>query len=101
MMDIAVFGDRDFVQGFRLAGVKRIHERGQGAIQEEMGKLIGDLSIGILIVSDNDVKGLPHAFKEALADNVRPVVIPVGKEDEGDIRERIKRAIGIDLYARK
>lgn len=101
-MDIAVFGDRDFVMGFRLAGVKRIYEAAKrtGA-QQELQRLIADQSIGILIVSDNDVKGMPHSFKEALADNVRPVVIPVGKEDEGDIRERIKRAVGIDLYARK
>jgi vacuolar-type H+-ATPase subunit F/Vma7 len=35
-----------------------------------------------------------------LRESVRPVLITVGEEEE-DLRERVKRAIGIDLYAEK
>jgi len=102
-MEIAVFGSPQFALGFKLAGVKRTYEveDDDPALQDKLLGLLGDDSIGVLIVSDIDIKGLPKATKHLLADNVRPVVIPVGKEDEGDIRERIKRAVGIDLYARK
>ena len=30
-------------------------------------------------------------------ESISPVVVPVGGE-EGDLREKVKRAIGVDLY---
>jgi V/A-type H+/Na+-transporting ATPase subunit F len=102
-MEIAVIGEQSFVIGFRLAGVKRIYETlpDDKDIEEKIMGLTKDGSLGILIVNDKDVKRLPQSTKHILGENTHPVVIPIGKEDEGDIRERIKRAVGIDLYARK
>jgi len=57
--------------------------------------------VGILVVNDEDVDRLPASLKRRLGDSVKPVVIPVGKKGEEDIRERIKRAIGIDLYKKE
>ena len=53
------------------------------------------------MVNDEDVDRLPASLKRRLGDSVKPVVIPVGKKGEEDIRERIKRAIGIDLYKKE
>jgi V/A-type H+-transporting ATPase subunit F len=96
-MDIAVLGNDEFVLGFRLAGVKRVYSVGRQDYEERMMELLSDSSIGVLAVDSSDLEGVsPTARKKAL-DSIAPVVVPVGK-GEGDLREKVKRAIGVDLY---
>jgi V/A-type H+-transporting ATPase subunit F len=97
-MEIAVIGSGRFVLGFRLAGVRRTVEVSQDEYPGKLDSLLTDPKVGILVVSDEDVERLSAVQKRRLSDSMRPVVIPVGKRGEDDIRERIKRAIGIDLY---
>ncbi|MDD5502104.1 MAG: V-type ATP synthase subunit F [Candidatus Thermoplasmatota archaeon] len=96
MVGIAVIGDSEFVLGFKLAGIKDTFAGGDvhGAIR----KLASEKRFSIIVVRDEDYRKLPQAFREALSESVEPVIIPVGRREQEDIREKIKRAIGVDLY---
>ncbi len=90
-------GSEDFVLGFRLAGVRRVYPVQSKDLESKLMDLIQDPSIGILAISSSDLSKISsHARRKAL-ENIAPVVVPVGGE-EGDLREKVKRAIGVDLY---
>lgn len=96
-MEIAVVGSEDFVIGFRLAGIKKVHGVPPEKLQETIVSLMEEEDIGILAVHTTDLENLPQHLKDKMMGSVDPVVIPVG-EDEGDIRDKVRRAMGIDLY---
>ncbi len=96
-MDFAVIGNEEFVLGFRLAGVRRIYTVAPQDYESQLLDLIEDRSIGILAVNSSDLNRVGANNRKKVLDNIAPVVIPVGKE-EGDLREKVKRAIGVDLY---
>jgi V/A-type H+-transporting ATPase subunit F len=73
MMDIAALGSEQFVLGFRLAGIRNIIQ-----VAEE-------------------VSALPAPLRARMLDSIHPVFIAIGGKDD-DLREKVKRAIGIDLY---
>jgi V/A-type H+-transporting ATPase subunit F len=96
-MDIAVLGSNEFVLGFRLGGVKRVYSVKPDKYEEKLLELIADNSIGVLAIDSNDLEILsPNGRKKAM-ESIAPVVVMVGKK-EGDLREKVKRAIGVDLY---
>ena len=99
-MEIAVVGSEDFVVGFRLAGIKKVFGVPPEKLQETIDRLMGEEDIGILAVHTKDFDGLPQQLKDKMMGSVDPVVIPVG-EEEGDIRDKVRRAMGIDLYRSK
>ncbi|MDR3282541.1 MAG: V-type ATP synthase subunit F [Candidatus Methanoplasma sp.] len=96
-MEIAVIGSDEFVLGFRLAGLRRIFVAGKENYQEKMVEAMTDANIGILAVDAKDLEYLPANVKAKVMDSIQPVVVPVGG-DESDLREKVKRAIGVDLY---
>jgi len=96
-MEIAVVGNPDFVVGFRLAGVRRVFETMPETIEKTVLELIENREIGILVISSKDMERLPAALRTRLIDSTTPVVIPVGM-DKGDMRDKVRKAIGIDLY---
>ena len=96
-MDIAVLGNDEFVLGFRLAGVKRIYTSGGQNYEERILELLADSSIGVLAVNSSDLDSLSSIARKKVLESIAPVVVPVGK-GEGDLREKVKRAIGVDLY---
>ena len=96
-MEIAVIGSEEFVLGFRLAGVRRVFVATPENYEKKMLEAISAESVGILAVDSKDLQLLPPQFKQRVMDMIRPVVVPVGK-DEGNLREKVKRAIGVDLY---
>ncbi len=97
MMDMAVLGSEEFVLGFRLAGIKRVYTAEPEDYEVAMTKLLEDESIGILTVDSSDLNKLSIGVRNKALDSISPVVVPVGK-DESDLREKVKRAIGVDLY---
>ena len=99
-MEIAVVGSEDFVVGFRLAGIKKVYGVPPEKLQETIVSLMEQEDIGILAVHTTDLDSLPQLLKEKMMGSVDPVVIPVG-EEEGDIRDKVRRAMGIDLYKTK
>lgn len=96
-MEIAVLGSEEFVLGFRLAGIKRVYTAGPKDFEHKVLELIADSSLGILAINSSDLENLGALARRKVLDSIAPVVVPVGK-GEGDLREKVKRAIGVDLY---
>lgn len=95
-MEIAVIGSDEFTLGFRLAGVRRVFVAGSENYLEKMQEAMSDENVGILAVNADDLQNLPNNYKTRIMDSVRPVVVPVGG-DQSDLREKVKRVIGVDL----
>lgn len=97
-MDIAVIGNEEFALGFRLAGLRRVFIAGPENYQEKIQEAMADPEIGILAVDAKDIEALPVNVRNKITDSIQPVVVPVGGSGVGDLREKVKRAIGVDLY---
>ena len=96
-MEIAVVGSEEFVTGFRLAGIRKVITVTEEELLSTIVKIMDEPEVGILAVHTKDLEKLPAQLKTKMMDSVDPVVIPVG-EEESDIRDKVRRAIGIDLY---
>ncbi|MCL2786041.1 MAG: V-type ATP synthase subunit F [Methanomassiliicoccaceae archaeon] len=96
-MEIAVIGSEEFVLGFRLAGLRRVFVATPENYEKKMLEALAEESVGILAADSKDLQLLSPQLRQKVLDMIQPVVVPVGR-DEGDLRERVKRAIGVDLY---
>lgn len=96
-MEIAVIGSEEFTLGFRLAGIRRVFVANADNYQDLMLEAMSQPTIGILAVDARDLVNLNHIVRQRVMDSIQPVVVPVGG-DESDLREKVKRAIGVDLY---
>jgi vacuolar-type H+-ATPase subunit F/Vma7 len=96
MTGITVLGNRDFVLGFKLAGIHNsfIEEN----IESKVTALLAEKEVDILVVHDEDYKKLSSGLKKRIFESVKPIVIAVGSLEEDDLRARIKKVIGVDLY---
>lgn len=96
MPGITVIGSRDFILGFKLAGIRNtfIEEN----VETRVTAMLAEKDTDILVLHDEDYKKLSSGLKKKVRESVKPIVISVGKLEEDDLRERIKRVIGIDLY---
>jgi len=97
-MEIAVVGSELFVMGFRLAGVRKTHVAESKDLEAKVNQILGDKSVGILVLDTKDMEKLSSATRTRLEKMPKPVVIAVGMREEEDLRIKVKRAIGIDLY---
>jgi len=100
-MEIAVVGSEEFVTGFRLAGIRKVHEVAGGDVarmEKAMSELMQDKAVGILVVMDADFRRISPALRKTMVESVEPVVIAIGKIEEVDLRERIKSVVGVDLW---
>jgi len=95
-----VIGSEEFVVGFRLAGIKKVYAVSPDNLLEKIVQVMDEPEVGILAVHTKDLERLPPQLRAKMMDSVDPVVIPVGLE-EGDMRDKIRRAMGIDLYKSK
>ena len=98
--EIGVMGSPDFVLGFNLAGVRRTYAVESVEFPKAMERLIASpQNLGILIVPGSELEHLPPLLRKKVTESLDPVVIAMGEgAGEGDLREKVKRAIGIDLY---
>jgi len=96
-MKIAVVGSEEFVLGFRLAGIRDVFVANESNYQSVIGEAMSDAEVGILAVAAEDLNYLPQNVRSRVMDSIQPVIVPVGG-DESDLRERVKRVIGVDLY---
>lgn len=96
-MDIAVLGSNEFVLGFRLGGVKRVYTAKPENYEQKLMELIADSTIGVLAIDSVDTEILSPNGRKKATESIAPVVVIVGAK-EGDLREKVKRAIGVDLY---
>jgi len=96
-MEFAVLGSDEFTLGFRLAGVKRVYAVQPSEYEAKLMELIGDSTLGILAINSSDLSKVSANARRKAMESISPVVIQVGGE-EGDLREKVKSAIGVDLY---
>ncbi len=97
-MEIAAVGRDDFVQGFKLVGVRRAVATTKEEIERKLAEILDDPEVGILVLDTADMKGLSHSMRRRLETVARPVVIGVGAAEDEDLRTKVKRAIGVDLF---
>lgn len=97
-MEIAAMGSEDFLLGFRLVGVRKAVVVDDDEVQQKLASLMGDDGVGIIIVHNTTLARLTEEQKRDALDSVSPVVVSVGTDEDDDLREKVKRAIGIDLY---
>lgn len=97
-MEIAVVGSENFVIGFRLAGVRKTHPTPLEEMERVVEETIEDKDVGILVLKSDEMSHLSLGLQRRLRTLPRPVVVAVGGKEEEDLREKVKRAIGIDLF---
>lgn len=97
-MEIAVIGSEDFVLGFRLAGIRKTYGVSKEELRSKVKEVLSDKDIAILIMHSDDVKDLSPLSKKQLRESVEPVLVVIGKKEETDLRDKVKRAMGVDLW---
>lgn len=98
-MDIAFIGGNESVLGFNLAGVKKSYAANtEDEMVSTIGEVMKDPVVGILVLKQSDYNKLPKRLQEQLSDSIKPTVISIGTEQSTEMREKIKRAIGVDLW---
>ena len=100
--EIAVVGSPEFTTGFRLAGVRRFEDvpddEKDDRLDEAVETVLDDETVGIVVMHDDDVEKLSRTVRQRVETSVEPVVVTLGGgTGSGNLREQIKRAIGIDL----
>ena len=98
-MEIAVVGNSDFAIGFRLAGVRKTYDVTSSDIESKIQSVLSDKNVAILIVHDDDLRMLSPHIRQILDDSVEPTVIAIGGKGEStNLRDKIKQAVGVDLW---
>jgi len=100
MKKLAVVGDPDFNLGFRLAGVRDIFDvTSDEELIKTVEEIFGRKDIGVVVVKHELLKRLPVALKRAVDESVEPTFVALGEEGGvEEIREKIRKAIGVDLW---
>lgn len=101
MKEIGVMGSPDFVLGFNLAGVRRTYVVDEKEFPKAIERVVVDpQNLGILVVPGSHLDALPPLLRKKVTDSLEPVVVAMGEgAGEGDLREKVKRAIGIDIMS--
>jgi len=98
-MEIAVVGNSDFAIGFRLAGIRKTFDTTSSDIESKIQSVLNDKNVAILIVHDDDLRMLSPHLRQILDDSVEPTVIAIGGKGEStNLRDKIKQAVGVDLW---
>ncbi len=99
-MKVAVIGDPDFTLGFRLVGIRDVYEVSS---EEEMVKAVEEVlkreDVGVVVMKYEDIKKLPYTLRREIDVRVTPTFVAVGGMGSvEDLREKIRKAIGVDLW---
>src|SRR3989441_11344134 len=97
-MEIAAVGRDDFVQGFKLVGVRRAITSSREEIEKKIAAVLDDPEVGILVLDTADMKGLSNSMRGRLETLARPVGIAGGAAEGEDLRAEGKRGIGGGVF---
>jgi len=98
-MEIAFVRGSESVLGFNLAGVKKSYAANtEDELVSKIGDVMADSNVGILVLKQSDYNKLPKRLQEQLSESIKPTMITIGTEQSTEMREKIKRAIGVDLW---
>ena len=99
MSEIAVVGSDRFTLGFRLAGVRRVWTaEGAEELERAAHAAMADEEVSILVMETGDVSGLEPRLRHELVSRVKPTLVAVGTDEDNTLREKIKQAVGVDLW---
>ncbi|MHB8584676.1 MAG: V-type ATP synthase subunit F [Thermoplasmatota archaeon] len=99
MKTVAVVGSDDFTVGFALAGVRnRTIAHTPDELEAGIQHQLDAKEAGILIIDAGDAERVSASLRRRIASSLDPVVVVLGGSGGGDLREKVRRAIGIDLY---
>ncbi len=101
-LELGVVGDPEFCLGFRLVGIDHVFEVDEGEDPDpQVQAAMAVEELGILVLPSALLPRLRPQTRSALTTSVRPVAIPIGLAEESDLREKIKQAVGVDLWAKE
>lgn len=103
MLELAVVGDNEFVLGFELIGIKKIFEaESVQKVKDSFSAVMNDKNIGIIVTNDNALQKLDPVLRRTIENSITPVVVVLSTKAGGqeNLREMIKKAIGIDLLSK-
>lgn len=100
--EIAVIGSPEFTTGFRLAGVRKFEnvsdDEKDANLDDAVSRTLEDDDIGIIVMHDDDLTHLSRNVRNDAETSVEPTLVTLGGgAGSGGLRDKIKRAIGIDL----
>ena len=99
-MEIAVIGNKEFVIGFQLAGVRITYSaEPPEKLTETITRVLNDPEVGILVLQSADLEQFPRRLQVTIENSVKPTIVTIGGQEAGlSLRERIKRSVGVDLW---
>ena len=98
-MEIGVIGRGMFTTGFRLVGVHKWFSVDNEINSEKaVNMALEDKNIGVLVIHDTEWQELEEKTQVKLSNSVSPTVIAIGSGVDDTLRERIRTAVGIDLW---
>ena len=100
MAELAVVGNSEFVMGFMLIGIKKIFEGETKSQLERQYKIaLKEENIGIIVTNETSLKTLDPLQRRNIENSIYPVVVVLSTNAGGqeNLRDMIKKAIGIDL----
>jgi V/A-type H+/Na+-transporting ATPase subunit F len=99
MSEIGVIGSPQFTLGFRLAGIRRIWDAdGEEELERAVAAARRDEAVVILVMETADLRRLSPRTRSDLVSSVKPTMVAVGREEDNSLREKIKQAVGVDLW---
>lgn len=98
MSEIAVVGRESFTLGFRLAGIRKIHNSTPETLEGDVRAAMADADTSILVMETSDVSKLNERLREELVSSVKPTLVSVGVDEDNTLREKVKQAVGVDLW---
>ncbi|MEM4397542.1 MAG: V-type ATP synthase subunit F [Candidatus Woesearchaeota archaeon] len=102
MAELAVIGDSEFVLGFELIGLNVYEADSSEKLKESFLKAMNDKNIGIIVTNDKSLQKLEPNIKRQVENSVNPVLVVLSDKSgaQENLREMIKKAIGIDLWSK-
>ena len=98
-MEIGVIGRDMFTTGFRLVGIHKWFSVDDETNSEEaVSSALEDKDIGVLVIHDTEWQELEDKTRSKLSNSVHPTVIAIGSGVDDTLRERIRTAVGVDLW---
>ena len=97
-MEIGVIGSEEFVLGFRLTGIRKAYGASKEEIEPTVKEVLDDRDVGILVMHSDNVKDLSPLLRKRLRGSVEPVLVTIGEKEETELRDKVRRAMGVDLW---
>ncbi len=100
MPRLFVIGPREFLLGFRLAGLKKTYASEDVPSEKVFTSLLDEKQSGVMITDKATFESLDGRLQTRLQDSIEStlVVVTGGEEADGGLRKRVKLAMGVDVW---